>query len=98
MLFSLYTFKEEYRQPCSLQCYNNTCERFTGRCLLGCRDGFYGEMCDRGNDYPGLLILFLLQVIFIFKRFEFYSIIFCIDPFNTNTLILLLITYLGLQF
>lgn len=49
-------------------------------------------MCDRGNDYPWLLILFMLQVIF-FKRFAIYSIIFCLDPFNTNTLILLLITY-----
>lgn len=53
------SYGDNCRQPCSLQCYNNTCDRFTGRCLLGCKDGFNGELCDRGNDYPGLLILFL---------------------------------------
>lgn len=39
---------------CAPHCYNQTCDRLNGRCLLGCQDGFYGEMCERGNYFPVL--------------------------------------------
>uniref|UniRef100_A0A8W8NVK1 EGF-like domain-containing protein n=1 Tax=Magallana gigas TaxID=29159 RepID=A0A8W8NVK1_MAGGI len=37
----------DIRDNLYLHCYNNTCDRFNGRCFLGCKDGFYGELCDR---------------------------------------------------
>lgn len=43
------SYGEYCRHPCSLQCYNNTCDKVNGRCLIGCKDGFYGQLCDRGN-------------------------------------------------
>lgn len=46
------SYGEHCQHPCSFHCYNKTCDIFNGRCLLGCKDGFYGGMCDRGNSYP----------------------------------------------
>lgn len=45
------SYGENCRYPCSLQCYNNTCDRINGRCLLGCKNRFYGELCERGNIF-----------------------------------------------
>lgn len=36
---------------CAPHCYNQTCDRFNGRCLLGCQDGFYGDLCERGSYF-----------------------------------------------
>lgn len=44
------SFGENCRHPCSLHCFNNTCNTHNGRCLIGCKDGFYGEWCAKGND------------------------------------------------
>lgn len=43
------SYGENCRNSCSSHCYNQTCERFNGQCLLGCNDGFYGEQCERGK-------------------------------------------------
>eukprot|EP00105_Crassostrea_gigas_P038150 XP_019922298.1 PREDICTED: protein draper [Crassostrea gigas] len=43
------SYGDDCRYPCSLQCYNNTCDRLNGRCLLGCKNRFYGELCERGG-------------------------------------------------
>lgn len=48
------SYGEHCQHPCSLHCYNKTCDRFSGRCFLGCEDGFYGGLCDRGSGYPCL--------------------------------------------
>lgn len=51
------SYGENCQFPCSIHCYNQTCDRVNGRCLLGCKDGFYGELCDRGNEF---LLLYML--------------------------------------
>lgn len=43
------SYGEYCRNPCSVQCYNDTCDKTNGRCLIGCKDGFYGEFCDKGT-------------------------------------------------
>lgn len=43
------SYGEYCRNPCSLQCYNDTCDKINGRCLIGCKDGFYSELCDKGT-------------------------------------------------
>uniref|UniRef100_A0A8W8NS56 EGF-like domain-containing protein n=1 Tax=Magallana gigas TaxID=29159 RepID=A0A8W8NS56_MAGGI len=41
------SYGENCRNPCSSHCYNQSCDKFNGRCLYCCTDGFYGEMCDK---------------------------------------------------
>lgn len=48
------SYGENCRNACSPNCYNQTCDRFNGRCHIGCKDGYYGEMCERGNHFPVL--------------------------------------------
>lgn len=40
-----------YGPTCSLECadscVNNTCNNYTGSCMYGCQEGFYGYQCDR---------------------------------------------------
>lgn len=43
------SYGEYCRNPCSMQCYNNTCDKINGRCLIGCKDGFYSDLCDKGT-------------------------------------------------
>lgn len=50
------SYGEDCRYPCSLQCYNNTCDRLNGRCLLGCKNRFYGELCERGNNSSDIVL------------------------------------------
>lgn len=40
------SYGENCRYPCSPHCYNHTCDRFNGRCLLCCTDGYRGELCN----------------------------------------------------
>lgn len=35
--------------PCSPRCYNQTCDRFNGRCLYCCSNGFHGELCNESK-------------------------------------------------
>ena len=43
------SYREDCRYPCSTHCVNNTCNRYHGRCVFGCDDGFIGEKCNRGT-------------------------------------------------
>lgn len=40
-----------YGPTCSLECadscVNSTCNNYTGSCIYGCQEGFYGDQCDR---------------------------------------------------
>lgn len=54
------SYGEDCRYPCSLQCYNNTCDRLNGRCLLGCKNRFYGELCERGNSFSDIKLNILI--------------------------------------
>lgn len=40
------SYGENCQHPCSPHCFNQTCDRFSGRCLLCCTDTFHGERCD----------------------------------------------------
>lgn len=42
------SYGENCKHPCSQHCINQTCDRFTGKCLSWCQDGFYGEKCKQG--------------------------------------------------
>lgn len=48
------SYGENCGNSCSPHCYNQTCDRFNGQCLIGCKDGYYGEKCNEGNDLPKL--------------------------------------------
>lgn len=54
------SYGEDCRYPCSLQCFNNTCDRLNGRCLLGCKNRFYGELCERGNSFSDIILNILI--------------------------------------
>lgn len=49
------SYGENCMYPCAPHCYNQTCDRFNGWCLLGCQDEYDGEMCERGDYIPVLL-------------------------------------------
>lgn len=44
-----------YGPTCSLECadscVNSTCNNYTGSCMYGCQEGFYGDQCDRDWSY-----------------------------------------------
>lgn len=42
------SYGKDCQYPCSQHCINQTCDRFTGKCLSWCQEGFYGEMCNQG--------------------------------------------------
>ena len=42
------SYGEDCRYPCSVHCVNQTCNRFNGRCVFGCHDGFSGDQCYQG--------------------------------------------------
>lgn len=44
----LKSYGENCQYQCSQHCINQTCDRFNGKCLSWCRDGFFGEKCDQG--------------------------------------------------
>lgn len=48
------SYGENCMYPCAPHCYNQTCDRFNGWCLLGCQDEYHGEMCERGDYIPVL--------------------------------------------
>ena len=41
-------YGEDCRYPCSEHCFNQTCNRFNGRCVFRCHDGFSGDQCSQG--------------------------------------------------
>lgn len=43
------SYGENCQHPCSHQCLELTCDRVNGRCLSGCKNGTYGEICDIGK-------------------------------------------------
>nr|XP_022311704.1 uncharacterized protein LOC111116934 [Crassostrea virginica] len=43
------SYGENCQHPCSHQCLELTCDRVNGRCLSGCKNGTYGEICDIAN-------------------------------------------------
>lgn len=48
------SYGENCMYLCAPHCYNQTCDRFNGWCLLGCQDEYDGEMCERGDYIPVL--------------------------------------------
>lgn len=72
--------------PCSPHCYNQTCDRFNGRCLYCCINGFHGEMC---NESKTTLFFFsnLLNMTWMKKSFDITSIDICIKNFHAFFLI-----------
>lgn len=43
------SYGENCVHPCSPHCYNQTCDRFNGRCLNCCINGFHGELCNESK-------------------------------------------------
>lgn len=46
-----------YGQDCSIPCSKNCdvsreCDRFTGQCNEGCKEGWTGNTCDQGYHSP----------------------------------------------
>lgn len=60
------SYGENCQYPCSLQCYNNICDKFNGQCLLGCKDGFYGELCTGGDNFSILHILINYRALILY--------------------------------
>lgn len=61
------SYGENCQYPCSQHCYNQTCDRFNGRCLYCCTEGFNGDLCNESKPfYVNVvhLILYLLTVKF----------------------------------
>lgn len=44
------SYGENCKHPCSQHCINQTCDRFTGKCLSWCHEGFYGEKCTQESQ------------------------------------------------
>lgn len=43
-------YGEDCMHQCSPNCNEgNTCDRFTGQCIGGCKPGWTGTMCDQGK-------------------------------------------------
>nr|XP_022305540.1 multiple epidermal growth factor-like domains protein 10 [Crassostrea virginica] len=41
------SYGENCRHSCSQHCINDTCNRFNGSCLSGCKKGYFGDHCDQ---------------------------------------------------
>lgn len=50
------SYNEDCQFGSSKHCVNQTCDRFTGKCLSECDVGYHGNRCDQG-----LRLLFLLN-------------------------------------
>ncbi|XP_062607535.1 multiple epidermal growth factor-like domains protein 10 [Saccostrea cucullata] len=40
------TYGENCTHSCSANCANDTCDRFNGSCTGGCKEPYYGDMCE----------------------------------------------------
>lgn len=40
------SYGENCQHRCNVNCINETCDRFNGSCLYGCK---YGKQCDKGK-------------------------------------------------
>ena len=43
------SYGENCQHPCSHQCLDLKCDRVSGRCLTGCKNGTHEEICDIGK-------------------------------------------------
>ena len=42
------SYGENCQYPCSIHCFNQTCDRFYGICQFGCENGYHGQKCEQG--------------------------------------------------
>ncbi|XP_062600594.1 multiple epidermal growth factor-like domains protein 10 [Saccostrea cucullata] len=44
-----HTYGENCIHSCSANCANGTCDKFNGSCTEGCRESYYGDICDQSD-------------------------------------------------
>lgn len=81
------SYGENCKHQCSQHCVNQTCDRFTGKCLSWCKEGFYGEKCNQGYFFFLLLKMLFIYAIICQYVCTFSSSKFC---FNLNNFVELL--------
>lgn len=63
------SYGENCQNPCSQHCLNQTCDRFNGKCLFWCEEGFYGEKCDKGRIFffKVLICIYIFTIVSLLK-------------------------------